>query len=224
MAQNLSAQRTPAKNFTALVTGEVDNGRRRRSRTARRSRIDIDGDRLAELLHRLLAGDRSGLPTEICAADRERTRSAEDLSSQPMVGHPQGNRPLRVAEIHPQAWLHPADDRQRSRPVPSDEVIDVLGDLRGQCSYQRRVADEHRRWHLASTSLNVQQPLHSVSVESIGADALDRVGRQHDAFAALDGGSRLVDGRGALFGVVGRAVEDPECHAAILPVTSAGLR
>src|SRR5215204_4943602 len=80
IAQNLSTQRTPAQNLTELVTGEVDNGRRRRSRTARRSRIDIDGDRLAELLHRLLAGDRSGPPGEICAADGERTGSAEYLS------------------------------------------------------------------------------------------------------------------------------------------------
>jgi len=206
------------------VPGEIDDRRRRRFRTARGSTIDIDGDRLAELLDRLLTGDRGRPATEIGTAHRQRTGTTQNLSSELVVRHPQRNRPLRIAEIHPQAWLHPTDDGQRPRPMPRNQVLGRLGHVTGQRPNQGRLADEHRRRHVAATSLCVQQSLHSVRVEGIGTDAVHRVGRQHDAFTAFNRCPRFVDGDGTLFGVVGRAVEDPECHAAILPVMSAGPR
>ena len=206
------------------MPGEIDDRRRCGSRIAGGSTIDIDGDRLAELLYRLLTGDRGRQTTEIGTADRQRTSPTQDCPCEVVVRHPQRNRPLRVAEIHPQAWLHPTDDGQRSRPVPRNQVLGGLGHLAGQRSNQGRLADEHWRRHVAATCLCVQQPLHSLRIEGIGADAVHRVGRQHDAFAAFNRCPRFVDGDGTLFGVVGRAVEDPECHAAILPVMSAGLR
>ena len=104
-----------------------------------RAAVEVDRDRVAELVDRLVAGQRRRLTAAVGAADRHRAGPAQDLPGQRMVGNPERDRVLRVAEVHPQAGLDLADHRERSGPVLGDQVLGLLGHLDGQRPDQARI-------------------------------------------------------------------------------------
>ena len=83
----------------------------------------------------------------------------------------------------------------------------VVGDAGGESVDGRRCADQHRRGHLPAPALGVEQRLHRVGVEGVGAHAVDRVGRQHHELAALHRAAGRGDGRlAAVVGVGGESL------------------
>src|ERR671917_182822 len=72
--------------------------------------VEVDRYGAAQLVDGLVAGQRGSLPAPVGAAHRHRAGAAQDLPGQLVVGHPEGDGVLVVAEVHPQARLHPADD------------------------------------------------------------------------------------------------------------------
>ena len=83
--------------------GAVDQARgvddRRGQRAGGRPGVEVDVDRVAELVERVLDGLRSGLSGAVRRADGEGARLSEQLERDPVVGHPQRHRTTGVAEV-----------------------------------------------------------------------------------------------------------------------------
>ena len=104
-----------------------------------------------------------------------------------MIGNPKSDSALGIAEIHSQTRLDATDHRECARPVLVNEFFRRFRDVHSKRSNQGRLADEYRRGHVAATVLGLEQPLHRLGAERVSANPVDGVGREHDAFASLDG-------------------------------------
>ena len=132
-----------------------------------------------------------------------------------MIGNPKRDSALGIAEIHSQTRLDATDHGECARPVLVNEFFRRFRDVHSKRSNQGRLADEYRRRHVAATVLGVEQPLHRLGAERVSANPVDGVGREHDAFASLDGLAGSLGRLGIARRIISRAVEPPIRHRAL---------
>src|SRR4249919_1015956 len=101
-AQRFETDRTSPKYLTVFFMGEVDDGRRRPTPVTEGTSVEIDRNRVAELLHSLVAGQGSRAAADVGAAHCHGTGTPQDLAGQVVVGNPQRNGPLGITKIHPE--------------------------------------------------------------------------------------------------------------------------
>ena len=79
-------------------------------------------------------------------------------------------------------------------------------------SARARTADQHRQRHVPAPALGREQPATAAGSERVGADPVDRVGRQHDQLAAAQGRFRGCQSRSDGAGSRSRSVRCMRRH------------
>ena len=179
--------------------------------------LQVGAHRVAELVAGLLGGDRrpagrSCWPRTTAIGPVSRSTSSATgcsgirTATVPLVS-PRSH--CRLGECSTTMVSAPGQNAStRSRAAWGSEKHQAVEGVPG--------ADQHRRRHVPAPALRVQQRLDRVRGERVGADAVDRVGRQDDQLTVLD---RLDGGGDAAvpFGERPAVVEhheEPVCHAA----------
>ncbi len=171
-----------------------------------RSAVEVDVDARAELALGLLEVDGGGLAGDIGAGHRHRSHLAQQLDGDRMQRHPQHHGAVRVAEIPLQRRRLQHHQAERAGPERADQFARPVRHPVHQALDRVPGADQHTHRHVAATALGRQQCVHRGAVESVGADAVDGVGRHDDQPAGLERPYRGGDSARPLVGV--GAVED----------------
>src|SRR5215470_12848295 len=190
--------------------GQVEDGGRDvvRARTA----VQVHRNRLAELVLRLVGGDGGGLAVPVGAGHRERPGLLQHVQRDRVQRHPQGHRALGLAQVPQQRRAGPEDQGERARPELVDQVLPERAEVVDQRRGRPRGADQHRRRHVPAPALGRQHGGDRGRDERVRADAVHRVGRQHDQLAGASRRHRGVDPRGPrerVAAVVTRAHQAP---------------
>ena len=210
MSLSRSRERAPTRSTRPCVARHVDD--RRRLGPGGRPVVQDHRDRAAQHLRGRVGVRRGGHPAAVGAADRERAGAREQLEGDVVVGHPHRDGPPGVAEVPLQRRLLVAHQGQRAGPQLGDQRPGVRRHPDGQRVERGGRRDQHRWRHLAAAALRGEQPLHRLRVEGVGADAVHRVGGQHDELAALHREGGLGDA-GLALGLLGRP--EPGCGLAV---------
>src|SRR5262245_12042395 len=163
------------------VGGHVED--RGRSIAVGGSAVEVDLDRLAEHLLRVVDGRRRRLAGAVGATHRERPGPAQQLQYVVVVGHPDGHGGTGVAEVPGERRLLLADQRERTGPEGVDEFAGEVRHLGGQRVQGGLGGDQNRRRHAAAAALGPEQPAYGGRVEGVSGDAVDGVGGQDDELA-----------------------------------------
>src|SRR5262245_53507681 len=173
--------------------GQVEDGRR--DIIEARAAVQVDRDRLAELLLRLVRVDRGWLAVPVGAGDRERPGLLEHVQRDRVQWHPQRDRALGVAQVPEQRRAGPEHQGERARPELVDQVLPERAKVVHERRRGPRGPDEHRRRHVPAPALGRQHGGDRRRDERVGSDAVHRVGRQHDQLAGPGRRHRGLDPR-----------------------------
>ena len=193
--------RAPRRSTRPWVPGDIDDGEAARPATCRRRRAPRTRRRASPRPGRRRS--RPGSPVSVRRADRQRAGALEDLEGDLVVRHPHRDRAAGVAEVPLQRRLGVADQGQRPGPELLDERAGVARDPDRERVERGGRRDQHRRRHLATAALGVEQVGDRLVVEGVRGDPVDGVRRQQHAasprwiarLAAATAASRSSGGR-----------------------------
>ena len=164
--------------------GDVDD--RRLDADATGSAVEDDGHVGAEIGTYMRGGgrarrDRIG-SLMVPRLPRRTTRGAAVQPDGPVLARPTVSRPA-VSSAATCVEVASDDDRERSRPVRLRELAGRGGHVAGQVVELAGVAEVHDDGMIGGPAFDGVQATHGVGIRRVGAESVDRLGRERDEVA-----------------------------------------
>ena len=194
----------PTRRTRGRRAGAVDDRAGRRA--GPRAAVQDDGRVRAQLVDRLLRGRGGRAAGAVGAGDGERAGAPQQVAGDVVVGQPDGDRPLGVAEVPGQGRRVLEHQGEPAGPERLGQLVRHRRQVHDQPGQRRRLADQHRHGHRPAAVLGREQAGHRGRGERVGGDAVDGVGGQQHQLAPADRGRGGVEAGGACVGV-GAVVE-----------------
>jgi FMN phosphatase YigB (HAD superfamily) len=147
------------------------------------SSVEVDRDAFAQHFFGGLRRERCRFAGEVSAGDGERAGFRQDLKSDSVIGHPQGNGAARLTEVPCQHGCCRKNDGEAARPELGNQGANLIGNRLREGVERRNPGDQHGRRRLTPAALRLEQSGDSLRVEGVSGNPINRVGGDDNKLA-----------------------------------------